>query len=258
MVTAAPAPAPPPAPQGGHCSQCGKVWVLNERQGVCLWCGKSAHCQHRTTTALRSIKSSRRRRRKQAPNNGNGYDQLEGKWLSYYKVASKFAHKSKPEDRQDLLHDIMITLDTVERNNGHKPFTKAVMYRIASHTVNHYWYRHYKVNNGLDCQHCSKAQRQKCKRYDLYRECKKAIKLESLNRPVIDSEGNTTELGELIADDKALELGAWVSDSTWQLGYKPRLVAIAQKLHRGEALTATDSQYLWRYRQREQKKLECM
>ena len=82
--------------------------------------------------------------------------------------------------------------------------------------------------------------------------------MESLSKPVIDSEGNTTELGELIADDKALELGAWVSDSIWELGYKPRLVAIAHKLHSGEALTPTDSQYLWRYRQREQKKLECM
>lgn len=30
------------------------------------------------------------------------------------------------------------------------------------------------------------------------------------NKPIIDSERRTTELGELIADDKALDLGAWV------------------------------------------------
>jgi hypothetical protein len=251
MITAT--PAPPPAPQGGHCSQCGKVWVLNERQGACPWCGKLAHCQHRTTTALRSNKSSRRRRQKQAPASGNGYDHLEGKWLAYYKVASRFSGKSKPEDREDLLHDIMITLADVERNNGHKPFTEAVMYRIASHTVNHYWYRHYRVNNGLDCKHCSRAQRARCRENDLYRECPKTIKLESLSKPVIDSDGNTTELGELIADDKAIELGAWVSDSIWELGYKPRLVAIAHKLHSGEALTERERQYLSRYRRQEQK-----
>jgi uncharacterized Zn finger protein (UPF0148 family) len=255
MVTATPAPAPPPAPQGGHCSRCGKVWVLNERQGVCPWCGKPASQQHSRTQALRSIKSSRRRRQKQAPASGNGYDQLEGNWLSYYKVASRFSGKSKPEDRQDLLHDIMITLDTVERNNGHKPFTEAVMYRIASHSVADYWRAYYKANNGLDCHSCSKAQRARCRENDLYRECPKAIKLESLNQPVIDSDGNTTELGELIADDKALELGAWVSDSIWQLGYKPRLVAIAQKLHSGEALTGYDRLYLTRYRKQEHKKL---
>ena len=255
MVTATPAPAPPPAPQGGHCSRCGKVWALNERQGVCPWCGKPASQQHSRTQALRNIKSSRRRRQKQSPASGNGYDHLEGKWLSYYKVASKFAHKALSEDREDLLHDIIITLADVERNNGHKPFTEAVMYRIASHTVNHYWYRHYKVNNGLDCQHCSTAQRQKCKRYDLYRECKKAIKMESLNRPVTDSEGNTTELGELIADDKALELGAWVSEDIWELGYKPRLVAIAHKLHSGEALNNAELLCLSKLRRAEQKQL---
>jgi uncharacterized Zn finger protein (UPF0148 family) len=253
MVTAT--PAPPPAPQGGHCSQCGKVWVLNRAQGVCPWCGKLASQQHNRTQALRSIKSSRQRRQKQAPASGNGYDQLKGKWLAYYKVASRFGHKSKPEDREDLLHDIMLTLADVERNNGHKPFTEAVMYRIASHTVADYWFSHYKVNNGLDCQHCSKAQRARCKENDLYRECPKAIKLESLNKPVIDSEGNITELGELIADDKALELGAWVSDNIWQLGYKPRLVAIAHKLHRGEALTGKDREYLSYWRKHEQKTL---
>ncbi len=154
-----------------------------------------------------------------------------------------------------MLHDIMLTLADVERNNGHKPFTEAVMYRIASHTVADYWFRHYKVNNGLDCQHCSKAQRAKCRENDLYRECKKAIKLESLSKPVIDSEGNTTEFGELIADDKALELGAWVSEDIWELGYKPRLVAIAHKLHDGEALNGKDRVYLNYWRKHEQKTL---
>jgi hypothetical protein len=149
----------------------------------------------------------------------------------------------------------MLTLADVERNNGHKPFTEAVMYRIASHTVADYWYRHYKVNNGLDCQHCSKAQRARCKEKDLYRECPKAIKLESLNKPVIDSEGNTTELGELIADDKALELGAWVSDSIWQLGYKPRLVAIANKLKAGFPLDNGERSYLKRVRKNDQNSL---
>jgi len=28
----------------GHCSHCGKVWTLNERQGVCQWCDKPASC----------------------------------------------------------------------------------------------------------------------------------------------------------------------------------------------------------------------
>ena len=239
----------------GHCSQCRKVWTLKTRQGLCPWCGKQAVCQTATTEALRSIKSSPKRRKRQAPITSNGYNQLDGKWLTYYQIASRFNHKAKPQDRGDLLHDIMITLFTAEQSNGHKPFSQAQMYRIASFTVADYWYRHYKVTNGLDCQHCSKAQRQKCRADDLYRECPKAITIESLNKPILDSEGNLTELGELIADDKALDLDAWVSDKVWELGYKPRLVEIAYKLKGGYPLDNKDKCYLQRFRKQKQKRL---
>jgi len=171
-------------------------------------------------------------------------------------VASRFNHRAKVEDTEDLLHTIILTLAVAERNNGHKPFTEAAMYRIASRAVADYWRAHYKVNNGLDCHTCSKAQRHKCKEDDLYTECPKAIKLESLDKPILDNEGNLTTLGELIADDKALDLDGWVSNSTWEIGYKRRLVDIAYKLHRGEALTNKDKQYLWYWRQKEQKRLD--
>jgi len=258
MVTATTAPAAPDGDNGnhqGHCSRCGKVWTLKERQGICQWCGKPASCQ--TTKAKpRHIKSRSNRRRKQPSTNGNGYDHLHGEWLTYYKVASRFNHKAKAQDTEDLLHDIILTLAVAERNNGHQPFTEAVMYRIASRSVADYWRAYYKANNGLDCSSCSKAQRQKCKANYLYAECPKAIKLESLNKPVIDGEGNTTELGELIADDKSLDLDVWARDtSLWQIGYKPRLVDIAYKLKAGIPLTKTDRQYLWRFRKTEQKTL---
>ena len=129
------------------------------------------------------------------------------------------------------------------------------MYRIASRAVVDYWRGQYQLNNGLNCSHCSKAQRAKCKGNDLYTECPKAIKLEYLSKPILDSEGNLTELGELIADDKALDLDGWVSDSTWEIGYKPRLVEIAYKLHSGEALTNADKIYLCRHRKNQQKSL---
>jgi len=250
----------PTAPNGdhkrpqGHCSRCGKVWTLETEQGVCQWCRKTAVCQT-TTTKPRSIKSSRRRKQRQADHNGNGYDQLSEPYLTYYKVASRFNRKAKVEDTEDLLHTIILTLAVAERNNGHKPFTEAVMYRIASRAVADYWRAYYKLNNGLDCHTCSKAQRHRCKEGDLYTECPKAIKLESLNKPILDSEGNLTELGELIADDKALDLEGWVSDSTWEIGYKPRLVEIAYKLKAGIPLTKYEHTYLVRFRKREQKRL---
>jgi hypothetical protein len=222
---------------------------------VCQWCGQTAVCQNQRAQALRSIKSRSNGSKRQVQSNGNGYDQLDGEWLTYYKVASRFNHKAKVEDTEDLLHTIILTLAVAERNNGHKPFTEAAMYRIASRAQADYWRAYYKVNNGLDCHTCSQKQRQKCRSEDLYRECPKAIKLESLDKPILDSEGNLTTLGELIADDKALDLDGWVSDSTWELGYKRRLVDIAYKLKAGIPLDWKDHKYLQRYRQQEQKKL---
>jgi len=250
----------PPAPDGdngnhqGHCSHCGKVWTLKERQGVCQWCNKPASCQS-STSKPRPIKSRSNGKRKQAPVHSNNYDRLQGEWLAYYTIASRFTDRVKPQDKEDILHTIIMTLADVERNNGHKPFTEAVMYRIASRTVADYWFSHYSYNSGLDCKHCSKAQRRRCKENYLYTECPKAVKLERLNKPIIDSEGNTTELGELIADDKALDLDAWVDARTFLLGFPQRLLMIAHKLNSGEALTNKEHQYLWYWRRREQKRL---
>jgi len=239
----------------GHCSRCGKIWTLETRQGVCQWCGKTAVCQDQRTQALRSIKSSRRRKPEQANGNGNGYDQLPEPHLTYYKVASRFAHKAQAQDREDLLHDIIVTLADVERNNGHKPFTELAMYRVASVTVVHYWRAQYKLSNGLDCGSCSKAQRQKCRVEWLYPECPKAIKLEYLSKPITDGDGNLTELGELIADDKAIDLDAWLDAKTFLKGCPQRLILIAHKRLDGIPLDNADKLYLGKWRKREQKRL---
>src|SRR4030065_250607 len=151
------------APQG-HCSHCKRVWTLKGRQGVCSWCNKPASCIT-ATSKPRQFKSRSNVYKRQATVHSNGYDHLEGEWLTYYKA-----------------------------------------------------------NNGLDCHSCSRTQRQKCRSEDLYRECPKAIKLDSLNKPIIDSEGHTTELGELIAEDKALDLDAWVDARTFLLGFTQSLI----------------------------------
>jgi hypothetical protein len=255
MVTMATAPAPLNGdnnnPQG-HCSRCGKIWVLNERQGVCPWCGKSANCQ--TLKAKpRHVKSRSNRKRKQDDHNGNGYDQLQGEWLTYYSVALPIAN-SVP-DREDLLHTIISNLADAGRSNGHKPDNHSWMYRIASFTKAQYWREHYKRTNGLTCGNCSKAQRAKCKEDNLYSQCPKLIKVESLHKPIIDSQGNLTELGELIADDKALYIDAWIDARTFLLGAPERLLTIGEKIRDGETLTHGEICYLSRFRKREQKRL---
>jgi len=238
----------------GHCSHCHKIWTLETRQGVCQWCRQLAVCQS-STTKPRHIKSSPKRSRRQAQTHDNGYSQLDGDWLAYYQVASRFSHKAQAQDREDLLHDIMVTLANVARNNGHKPITEVAMYRVASLTVADYWRAQYKLTNGLDCGSCSKAQRRQCRKEWLYSECPKAVRLESLDKPIADDDGNLTELGELIADDKAIDLDAWLDSKTFLSGCPQRLIGIAHKITSGQKLTATDSQYLWRYRKREQKTL---
>jgi hypothetical protein len=148
----------------------------------------------------------------------------------------------------------MYHLAKVEQSQG-KPMTEAALYRTAEHVKDHYWYSLRERTLGLDCQHCATAQRRKCKKDWLYPDCPKAIKLESLNKPILDGEGNLTELGELIADDKALDLDAWVDIRTFLLKAPQRLIGIAQKLQDNEALTGAERKYMAKWRKREQIKL---
>jgi hypothetical protein len=161
------------------------------------------------------------------------------------------------DDQQDLLHDIIIHLDRVaeRKREAGEAFSTATMYRTAEHVKDHYWYDLRKRTSGLDCGHCSKAQRHKCKEDWLYGDCPKAIKLESLNKPIIDSEGNLTELGDLIIDDTALDLDEWQDAKTLYIGLPQRLKRIAKAIRDGEQLSGADKFYLHKLRKRKQTKL---
>jgi len=186
---------------------------------------------------------------------------LPAPWGDYMAIARQFERKAIFEDREDLRHNIALALAEVDRGNGndngngHKPLTQAAKYRIASRTVADYWRAQYGHWNGTNCGNCSKAQRKECRDNDLYADCPKAIRLQYLSQPITDHEGNITELGSLIADDKAIDLDAWLDARTWQLGYPQRLISIADKIQRGESLSDKDRQYLRWYRRKTQGKL---
>jgi hypothetical protein len=237
----------------GHCSNCHKVWTLEERQGVCQWCSSNANCVT-TRTKPRRLKSSRTQRRKQVDDGNNGYDQLPEPYLGYYRIALRFAHKALIDEREDLLHDIIIGLARTGQTLAARgqQFTEIAQIRTAEHIKDHYWYQHYAYHNGLDCQHCSKAQRAKCRENWAYSDCHRAITLESINRPITDSEGNITELAELIADDKAIDLAEWLDARTFLIGAPIRLKSLAIKRNRGEELTHAERQYLSKLRKRYQ------
>ena len=240
----------------GYCSNCHKVWTSEERQGICRWCSRNANCVT-TPTKPRQLKSSRRRSHRQIDDGNNGYDHLPEPYLTYYKIALRFGHKALLDEQDDLLQDIIEGLARVAKD---RTLSEAALYRIAEHIKDHYWYKHYAYHNGLDCQHCSKAQRAKCRTawaYSdwAYYDCRRAMTLESINQPIIDSEGNITEFAELIADDKALDLEEWLDVKTFLIGAPIRLKQIARKLNKGEALTNTEHQYLWYLRKKTQKSL---
>jgi len=245
----------------GFCSGCHRVWRLETRQGICHWCSSNAYCVT-AATKPRRLKPTRSRKTKQADNGSSGYDQLPQPYSIYYRIALRFAHKALIDDRQDLLHDIIEGLARVaERKvNQGQDFTEPAMYRIAEHIKDHYWYRHYSYTNGLDCQHCSKAQRAKCRKNWAYSDwaycdCRRAIQLESINQPIVNNEGSITELAELIADDKALDLAEWIDARTFLIGAPIRLKAIAKKRVSGEELNNAELCYLSRLRRKTQETL---
>ncbi len=183
------------------------------------------------------------------------YNQLEGEYRDWLEVARWYEHKVPSQDRYDLRHDIMLRLAKLASKNGHDTLSQAAMCRVASYVVADYWRAYYKLTSGLDCGHCSTKQRRKCRSEWLYSECPKLIKLEYLSKPITDSEGNITELGELIADDHAIDLDAWLDAKTFKLGCPKRLIAIAEKLDCGESLDGKDRKYLCKWRKKEQPKL---
>jgi len=185
------------------------------------------------------------------------YDQLDGDWLTYYQVARYFIHKVRFDDRQDFLHDLMLEMATVKAKYEAKgkPLTEAGLMRVASYELSEYWVKLRRLTTWLDCGNCSKEKRRKCREELLYSECPKFHQLISLNTLIEDGDGHKTELIETIADDKAIDLEAWLDRTTWQLGFPKRLAEIAYKLAYGKRLNNKDKCYLQRFRQKEQKRL---
>jgi len=153
------------------------------------------------------------------------YDRLDGEWLNWYQVAHRFEHKVPAQDRGDIKHNIILELAKARARDG-KPIPIPRAYRIASLVVALYWRQ----------------------------ETRKPTML-SLNIEIDNGDGDTTELIETIADDKAIDLSAWLDARTWLLGCQIRLVQIAHKKLAGEALNSYERLYLYRFRKREQKTL---
>ena len=71
---------------------------------------------------------------------------MELDWNKYIEIAQRFQGKARFEDREDLKDSIILRLAELASNNGHKPFTKWAMLRVASYVVMEYW--HAEKRNG--------------------------------------------------------------------------------------------------------------
>jgi hypothetical protein len=147
-------------------------------------------------------------------------------WGKYIAVADRYQYKAKIEDREDLNHTIALSLAQAQfrlDNDGGGQLSDVAMLRIASCECHRYW-----------------------------RQLKRQITILSLNFEIDDGDGNTTELIDTLADDKAIDLSAWLDARTWLLGCPKRLVVIAGKRLKGVPLDDKDRDYLRRFRHREQ------
>lgn len=144
-------------------------------------------------------------------------------WGKYTDIADRFQHKAKAQDQDDLRHNIILRLAEVALNNGHKPFTGATMYRVASFVVMEYW-----------------------------RAEKRNAKVVSLNTEIDNGEGDTIELLDTVADDNAIDLEAWLDARFWLLGCPRRLLEVAHKRVNGIVLDNADKLYLGKCRRKAQ------
>lgn len=183
------------------------------------------------------------------------YNQLEGDWQDWYQVAKLYERKVPYQDRQDIRHTIILEL-ALARAKTNEPIPLYRAYRIASYMVADYYRQQRQLNTGLDCRHCSKAQRAKCQKDDLYSQCPQLIKLEYLEQEKVDAEGNRYTVKDTLADDHAIDLDAWLDASTWLLGFPTRLLEIAHKRKEGIPLTETERRYFNRQKAKELKRYQ--
>ena len=179
---------------------------------------------------------------------GYAESEMVGDWALFAKIAGYFVNKVPAKDREDFLHDLLVEMAKVKAKyelKG-KPLTEAGLIRVAIYELKGYWdKRRYRLFR-LNCTHCTSEQRQEC--YS-GREpsCPKgkAYLLLSLDQPVKSNDGDgLTELRELIADNKSIDLDARLDARRILQGLPTKLVRIGYKIYAGIPLEPEEKKYL--------------
>jgi hypothetical protein len=187
----------------------------------------------------------------------NGYDQLQGDYALFYKIAKRFTYKVRREDSEDFLHDLFLKFARVKATYDAKgkELTEGGLMRVARYELAGYWRKYYRKINGIDCGRCSNRQREKCKDWFLYPDCPRAVKMERLDQLVEDGNGDATPLHELIADDNAVDVVSMLQARFTLHTYPHKAVKLLYKRYAGYPLEEGERRYINRFRKRLQKTL---
>ena len=186
---------------------------------------------------------------------GYAEGKLKGDWAVFVKIAGYFVNKVLPEDREDFFQNLLVEMAKVKAKYAAKgkPLTEASLMMVAKYELKDYWAKRRYRLFGLDCRHCTIEQSREC--YTTIMEptdCpkKKARLLLSLNKTIGDEDGNghkATELGDLIADTKPIDLDAKLDARAILQRLPKRVVRIGYKVYAGIPLETGERKYLKRW-----------
>ena len=133
------------------------------------------------------------------------YDRLEQPWRDWAKIARNFAYQVKEQDREDLMHDIIVRLAEVaeEYRQKGKPLTKWGSIKVARYTRLRFYHQQ--------------------KRW-------RRVSTVSLNSAVREGDGNETQLINTLADQKKVDLDAWIEAKSYYLSSPERVKQAIRKL----------------------------
>ena len=149
------------------------------------------------------------------------YNRLEQPWHDWARMARSFAYQVDGQDREDLMHNIIVRLAEVaeEYRQKGKPLTKGGCIRVAQYTRLRFYH-----------------QKKRWKR----------VFTVSLNSPVRDDDGNETELINTLADQKRVDLDALIDAKSHYLNSPERVKQAIRKLLRGDGDGHRLSGYDWK------------
>jgi len=133
------------------------------------------------------------------------YDRLDQPWRDWAKIARNFAYQVKEQDREDLMHDIIVRLAEVaeEYRQKGKPLCKWGSIKVAQYT--------------------------RLRFYHQQKQWRRVFTV-SLNSTVGDDDGNETEFINTLADQKRVDLDALIDAKSHCLSSPKRVKQAIRKL----------------------------